>query len=216
MIAVLTNHVWQSTLFAVAAWLVTLALRRNRAQVRYCVWLAASLKFLLPFSLLVSLGDRIEWRTAAPEPQFAIAIERSSQPFTPSAPAFTGTPKNAEVLPAALVAVWGCGFVAVVFLFGRRWTRMNADAKCARAVGIEAPIPVKCSRGLVEPGVFGLLRPVLLLPEGIVERLTPAQLDAILSHEMCHVRRRDNVWAAVHMIVEAAFWFHPFAWWIGA
>ena len=38
----------------------------------------------------------------------------------------------------------------------------------------------------------------------------------MLAHELCHVRRRDNLTAAIHMIVEAIFWFHPLVWWIGA
>ena len=63
--------------------------------------------------------------------------------------------------------------------------------------------------------MVGLFHPVLLLPEGIIERLTPPQLDAVLAHEPCHVRRRDNLTAAIHMIVEAVFWFHPLVWWIG-
>jgi bla regulator protein blaR1 len=67
----------------------------------------------------------------------------------------------------------------------------------------------------VEPGVFGIFRPVLLLPEGIAERLSAAQLEAILAHELCHVRRRDNLTAAIHMIVQATFWFHPLVWWLG-
>ena len=54
------------------------------------------------------------------------------------------------------------------------------------------------------------------MPEGILERLSPAQLQAVLAHEMCHVRRRDNLAAAVHMAVEAIFWFHPLVWWIGS
>jgi bla regulator protein blaR1 len=57
---------------------------------------------------------------------------------------------------------------------------------------------------------------VLMLPEGITERLTPAQVKAIIAHEMCHVRRRDNLTAAIHMLVETAFWFHPIVWWIGS
>jgi beta-lactamase regulating signal transducer with metallopeptidase domain len=72
------------------------------------------------------------------------------------------------------------------------------------------------SSALMEPGVFGVRHPVLLLPEGIVDRLTPAQLNAVLAHEMCHVRRRDNLTAAIHMAVEAIFWFYPLAWWIRA
>ena len=47
------NHLWQSSLFVVAVWVLTLVLRTNRAAVRYWLWLAASVKFLLPFSLLV-------------------------------------------------------------------------------------------------------------------------------------------------------------------
>jgi bla regulator protein BlaR1 len=68
----------------------------------------------------------------------------------------------------------------------------------------------------LEPGVVGLVHPILLLPDGIVERLTPSELEAVLAHELCHVRRRDNLFASIHMVVEAIFWFHPLTWWIGA
>jgi bla regulator protein blaR1 len=51
------NHLWQSTAFAAAAWLLTRALRGNQARMRYMVWLAASVKFLMPFALLVSLAS---------------------------------------------------------------------------------------------------------------------------------------------------------------
>jgi hypothetical protein len=64
--------------------------------------------------------------------------------------------------------------------------------------------------------VFGIRNPVLLVPEGIANRLTRAQLQSILAHELCHVRRRDNLSAAMHMVVESVFWFHPLVWWIGA
>jgi len=68
----------------------------------------------------------------------------------------------------------------------------------------------------MEPGVVGFWRPVLLLPSGIEDDLTPRQLAAVLTHELCHIRRRDNATAAVHMIAEAIFWFYPLVWWIGA
>ncbi len=64
--------------------------------------------------------------------------------------------------------------------------------------------------------MVGFFRPVLLLPVGIVERLAPGQLQAVLAHELCHIARRDNLTAAIHMIVEAVFWFHPLVWWISA
>jgi beta-lactamase regulating signal transducer with metallopeptidase domain len=67
-----------------------------------------------------------------------------------------------------------------------------------------------------EPGAFGVRRAILVLPAGIVDRLTPPQLQAIVAHELCHVRRRDNLDTAVHMAVEALCWFHPLVWWLGA
>lgn len=70
--------------------------------------------------------------------------------------------------------------------------------------------------GLREPGVIGFLRPVILLPQGIDERLSPEQLRAVLVHELCHARRRDNLTALFHMAVEIAFWFYPLVWWLGA
>ncbi len=78
------------------------------------------------------------------------------------------------------------------------------------------PVPVRVSATLREPGVFGGFRPVLLLPEGITEKLTPAQLEAVLTHEMRHVKRRDNLATALHMMAEAVFWFHPLVRWIWA
>ncbi len=58
------NHLWQSTVFAGLAWLLTLALKKNRAQVRYWVWFGASMKFLAPLAVLVAAGSHVSWRTA--------------------------------------------------------------------------------------------------------------------------------------------------------
>ena len=55
------RHVWQSTLFAFMAGIMTLFLRRNQARARYWLWMAASVKFLIPFSWLVALGSSFGW-----------------------------------------------------------------------------------------------------------------------------------------------------------
>jgi hypothetical protein len=57
---------------------------------------------------------------------------------------------------------------------------------------------------------------VILLPESLAAKLSRAEIDAILAHELSHLRRHDNLLAAVHMLVEALFWFHPLVWFIGA
>ena len=61
--AAFVSHVWQSTWFAAVVWLATLALRRHGARLRYWLWTAASVKFLVPFSWLVGIGAQFEWHT---------------------------------------------------------------------------------------------------------------------------------------------------------
>ena len=70
----LMNHLWQSTLFVIVVWLATLALRKNAARVRCGLWTAASVKFLVPLSMLVSLGERFQWRAAPAAVQPAVSF----------------------------------------------------------------------------------------------------------------------------------------------
>ena len=57
---------------------------------------------------------------------------------------------------------------------------------------------------------------MLLWPRAISERLTDEQIEAVLAHELCHLRRGDNLAALFHLGVQTVFWFHPLVWWIGA
>lgn len=212
------NHLWQSTVFAAAVWLLTLALRQNRAQVRYRLWLAASVKFLLPFSLLLRIGQQFEWQ-AAPSlaPPLSALMEQFSQPFGPALPTVAASvmPAPSSLLPGLLALAWLGGCLVVVSRWWVRWRPVRAAVRRASRLPVAAPVAVLSSATPLEPGIFGVFRPVLLLPEGLADRLTAAQFKAILAHEFCHVRRRDNLAAALHMVVEAAFWFHPLVWWIG-
>jgi bla regulator protein BlaR1 len=96
------NHRWQTTLFA-AAGLVPLLLRKNRAHVRYWLWLSASVKFVMPFSILVDIGRLVARHAAAaitPSKLISVsglssAIEQVGEPFTTAGaqvamPGFTG------------------------------------------------------------------------------------------------------------------------------
>jgi bla regulator protein BlaR1 len=228
MIAQLTAHLWQSTFFAVAAGLMTLAFRGNRAQVRYWLWLSASLKFFVPFLLLLSLGRYVEtWapsvhRVAMATPAISYTMEQLGQPlFRDASPTAAAASVTNDWIPLAILGAWLCGFVATALMRFRNWLSIRAIVRASVPILIPvpdmpAPAAVRSSSGIMEPGVVGLIRPILLLPEGIAERLTPSELEAVLAHEFCHVRRRDNLFASIHMLVEAVFWFHPLVWWIGA
>jgi bla regulator protein BlaR1 len=216
----LANHLWQSTLFAAAAALLTLFLRNNRAQTRYCLWLAASVKFLIPFSILVAAGTHFRSHNSMPIPQSSLssAFEQASQPFADTTPlaSLPATTSRSWILPAILFTAWAIGFVTLVCSWWLRWRRVQQATRAASPINLPIGIEVISSPEFFEPGIFGIFKPVLLLPEGIISHLTPPQMEAILTHELCHVRRRDNLATAIHMAVEALFWFHPLVWWLGA
>ena len=103
MIAELTRHLWQSTFFALAVALLTLAFRGNRAQVRYWLWLSASIKFLLPFALLMSMGSALEsWAPAAAHkiatPAVSYTLEQFGEPllYRESAAPLPSTPSSTK------------------------------------------------------------------------------------------------------------------------
>src|SRR5947209_14556860 len=116
MIGDVTNHVWQSTVFAIVIGLMTVAFRQNRAYVRYWLWLTASLKFLLPFSLLISLVSRVDWASAShampPRPPIALTIVQVSQPFPESLPIASSASSTRDWIAIAIFSVWACGFAA--------------------------------------------------------------------------------------------------------
>ena len=235
------DHLWQSTLVAGGAAVLALLLRNNRAHLRHAVWLAASLKFLVPFAALIAIGRRLGIAPLAAtlpavETPIAFVVDTVARPFSmrpidgavAAAPA--ATPHWFALLPFIVAALWIAGTLTLLSLWIVRWRRI------ARVVSHAAPledervltplrqlmrrrrVTVRTVSGetTLEPGVFGIWHPVLLWPRGITDKLADDHIEAIVAHELCHLERRDNFMALVHGAVEALFWFHPLVWWIGA
>src|SRR5215831_17551669 len=147
----LVNHLWQSTLFAAAAALLALTLRRNRAQTRYWIWLAASAKFFVPFALLTSLGSLFEW-PAAPmvAPPVVSTARQFSQAFAP-VPYSTAPAPTVFAIANLAVSAWILGSAFVLLRWILQWRRAHTAMRHARALPIDAPIPVLSSSSLIEP-----------------------------------------------------------------
>jgi len=222
-LSLLANHLWQSTIVAGLAALLALTLRKNPARFRYWLWFSASLKFLIPFSMLVSIGHQFDWRTPRALTNGPISVvAQISRPFdrSPVVSVATSAVRSVNPFPVVLVSVWLCGFGVSGWLWLRSWWRVRTAVVIATPMDLDLPIGgmhvrIMSSPTLLEPAVFGVFKPVLLLPNGIATRMPPDQLKAILIHELCHVRRRDNLATAIYMVAETLFWFYPLVRWIG-
>jgi beta-lactamase regulating signal transducer with metallopeptidase domain len=215
MVSAVALHLWQSTLVLIAAWVLSLACRRNAAAIRYALWFAASLKFLVPFALLNWIGDRIGRSLPKPPELDPAVMETGRLFFGPAATPHIDEGVLSE-LQALVFVIWAAGAAFLLFNWLRQWRALRATLAYAPLARTDLPVPVRITGGNLSPGVFGVLRPIIVLPDEVVRTLGAQQVNAILAHEMVHVHRRDNLTAAIHKCVEAIFWFYPPVWWIGA
>jgi beta-lactamase regulating signal transducer with metallopeptidase domain len=215
--AFLLTHLWQSTLVLLGAWVLARACRNNAAAVRYWIWFVASAKFLVPLALLQQLGDRLGRSFPEPLPVDAALIETANAMFAVSMPHGLSV---ADALPSPIASIamtiWALGAALLCLRWFLQCRSVRALLEGAPEVSMDLPAPVRITSGDLTTGVFGILRPVVILPGKVMEVLEPQQLQAVLAHETCHVRRRDNLTAALHRCVEVVFWFHPLVWWLGA
>lgn len=131
-----------------------------------------------------------------------------------------------------LVAVWALGLALMLVRLGggllvvRRLRRVGVVAVPARwqetATTLAQLMGIRRAVELLESGTIGglvavgWLKPVVLLPVGLVNGLPVAQLEAILAHELAHIRRHDYLLNLLQSVIEALFFFHPAVWWMSA
>ena len=224
----IVSHIWQSTIFAAAAGLLASMFRNNSASVRYWIWFAAAMKFLVPFAALTAVANRI------PLPQSPVvasgALEAATVVFRSSA--LPSMPTMPAVASMFLFAVWLAGALVVLVKWWWQWHRVTADARrgpsimdgvvydalrrIEHAESIRTPTAIVASSDSIEPGVLGIRRPVLIWPRHLTGGLSDAHIEAIVAHEVCHIIRRDNLLAWAQIVASAVFWFHPFVWLISA
>jgi TonB family protein len=226
-------HLWQSTLCVAVAALVVQALRRAPARYRHAIWMLAAAKFLVPFSILVAAGASLSTWLAPSDLPLARWIDRS-MPFltlrVANAPQPSASPL-ADPIWIALPIVWMAGVSALAVWRVRQWRETaglvqrsvplqsgreaDALARATRQSRCPRSIQLRVGDAGLEPGVIGVLTPVIVWPAGLSDRLTDEEMAAVLAHEVAHVTRHDNLFARVQMAVETLFWFYPLTWWLG-
>jgi beta-lactamase regulating signal transducer with metallopeptidase domain len=119
------------------------------------------------------------------------------------------------VLLFSLRLAWGAGRISAM-----RRTAVPAApalqttvAALAERIGVRR-VGVLTSRMVGVPGTIGWIRPVILVPAAALAGLTPQQLQAVLAHELAHIRRHDYLANLLQMVVETLLFYHPAVWWV--
>lgn len=216
MIQALLDHLWQSSLCAACIWLLALNFARNKASLRYWLWLTASLKFLVPFALIVAVGALVGENRALVAAGAELArLKPIAQPFSGAAPIVGSPTASVSYLLPLLAVLWLTGFGAMIAHYASQFMRLREAIQNSTRASATEPLEIRFSHSALEPGLIGIFRPVISLPDDIGEYLTDEEIKAVIAHELCHWRRRDNLTALLHMLIEAAFWFFPPLKWIG-
>ncbi len=224
---------WQSSLLiaVVFAFDLTLA-RRVRASVRYALWMVVLVKLILPPALALPTGAT--WWLWHSKPASVVPIIKNyTVSYDNAAPEYIPAPSVPYVPPPpklsggawAVISAGAMGVGLLLWLI-LRWSGVAAKVRHAptsdtfadalnearQLIRLRGRPRLKLVEDTQSPAVYGLFRPVILLPRALAEKLSAKQLRAVLLHEAIHLRRGD-VWVnCAQTLLQIAYWWHPLLW----
>jgi beta-lactamase regulating signal transducer with metallopeptidase domain len=238
----LLQFVWQGALVGLVTAALLAALRRSAADVRYVISsIALSVMFTIPavtavqmlsspteipdrttFTASATVGNR---ETLAP-PSAALSPVDAARGDGPLA----GWRVDIEGWLPILVSAWlaGVAILTLRLMSGWMWVRrMRSHGtvpagelidrlahSLIRRLHIDRTVRFLQSSLVEVPTVVGWLKPVVLLPISAVAGLSPRQLEAVLAHELAHIRRHDYLVNLLQTLVETLLFYHPAVWWV--
>lgn len=238
----LADHLWQTTVFAIFVLAASLALRRGPARLRHTLWLLAAVKFAVPAALVLVLAQQAgldSWSSFLPlqaSQQNSQLLRGLAEPGSNISTnyeltVFATSSGNAGKIYAALTILWLSGAAVLVVIWGsRRRTFWQSVSLCRpvrngrewellqraqTSLGLSGKVTLVITPLKIEPAVFRVWRPVVVLPESIAHELDDDELQTIMLHELVHIQRRDNLTANLQLGLCALMWFHPLVWLIG-
>lgn len=220
----LLHSLWEVALLGLFAALSFTLMGRAAAWQRHTVGMAWMLAmFAAP--LLTGLGYLLRWP--------GVADEHGSAPdgsALTSGGGMGAVPSWTDWVLPGLASMWLLGVVAMLALRLGGWLHLrkidSVDSgalpagwaiRCEQlraSFGIARKVAVRAGAWLVTPFTAYVLRPVIWLPLGLLTRLPADQLDALLAHELAHVRRLDWIWNLAQHWVESVLFYHPAVWWL--
>jgi beta-lactamase regulating signal transducer with metallopeptidase domain/Flp pilus assembly protein TadD len=223
--AALLHFAWQGCLVLALLWVTLFVLRRRSANARY----AAACLALALLAAAPALTTYVLYQRPAGPPRVAtdsplteargLVVQLASTRPTPALAIVQSWALPAwafGVILFSLRMVWGCAQVAALRRNGGPAgdAVLSMVASLSRRMGLTGQVRVLISESAGGPSLVGWLRPVILLPAAALSGLTPEQLDAVLAHELAHIRRHDYLVNWMQMLVETLLFYHPAVWWI--
>jgi beta-lactamase regulating signal transducer with metallopeptidase domain len=224
----------QASLLIVVLFLLDLAFQRYaRAVVRYGLWLLVLVKLVLPPSLALptSIGYWLDTGKQPPVKQTlpATTVLRFSEASgAESEPKFSPPPAAPALGFAAFgLLIWIAASVILLGILIRRSrnvARRVAEAaeapeqlqellnSCCRQMRMRQTTTLKLAGFAMSPAACGLLRPVILIPEELVNQLSMPSLRAVLLHELGHIKRGDLWVNYLQTLLQIVYWYHPLLW----
>nr|WP_279342986.1 M56 family metallopeptidase [Geothrix paludis] len=229
----LLHFLWQGALLGLAARVAFSLLKRRPPQLRHlvgCAFLLACLGSAITTFLLLSPVPHVSGQGL----NFALlpgAPEVPSAPLVVSAaaPSMITFPWQARLQPYLpwILAAWGAGVLAFSLRTVGGWLwlrRLRATAapiiepawlgRLVRSAALRRAVRFVESARVATPMCMGLVRPVILLPLGFFANLDPLAAEAVLAHELAHIKRLDGLVNGLQCVIEVLFFFHPAVWWI--
>ena len=225
---------WQGTLVAVVLWCVLGLLGGRSSQMRYAVaCLALGLMIALPLGTFAHLAS-VEYQLRAAFDSSAVAIEPGMVLRVRAGELSAPWPVRMAValdhaLPWILLA-WFAGVILFVgrlnvgLLVARRMRSAGTTAApvelqqifeaLRRRLGVERAVRLMHSALVQAPTVIGWLRPVVLIPASCLTGLSTMQIEAVLAHELAHIRRHDYLVSVLQSVIETLLFYHPAVWWV--
>jgi bla regulator protein BlaR1 len=226
----LIHAVWQGTLFALIAFAGFYLLKSKSASLRYNFGIA-----LLGIQVLSSAATFTYYHlhlsavtAAGLKPLTGLVANVSKATYHPSVTAKVILWLNLHL--NELVFCWLIGAVILMLRFAGGWIytqRLRSNAQMVTdkqwkarfgiliaKLDITQSVEFKETAQILTPIVIGAIRPVVLVPIGLLTGLSISQTEAILAHELAHIRRNDYLINILQSFVDVVFFFHPALWWL--
>ncbi|HEY4782261.1 MAG TPA: M56 family metallopeptidase, partial [Chthoniobacterales bacterium] len=203
------NSVVQGVAIALFGWILLRLLGRQNSTTRFAVWFFALIAIAaLPFCASVTAGNST-----------GLGIASRSAIWLPSRWALDIFLLWAVIASAGLIRI-GFGF----------WRLRKLRRSCAEISPLSLDsllqdtlkefrslrrLTICTSNQVRVPTVVGFLKPLIVFPSWALEELSPVELNAVLLHELAHLRRWDDWTNLAQRILRALLFFHPVVWWIG-